>query len=55
MFDQVVETDSVMGQLLPGMVCVDEDALLIGQDDHSMHLDTSVWDPGAYDSSRVSG
>jgi hypothetical protein len=54
LFDQVVETDSLMGHLLPGLVCSDEDALLIGWDDHSTCLDTSVWDPGADDSSRVS-
>jgi hypothetical protein len=54
LFDQVVETDSLMGHLLPGPVCSDEDAPLIGRDDHSTCLDTSVWDPGADDSSRVS-
>ena len=31
-----------------------EDALLIGRDDHSTCLDTSVWDPGAVNSSRMS-
>jgi hypothetical protein len=36
LFDQAVETDSLMGHLLPGPVCSDEDALLIGRDDHSM-------------------
>jgi hypothetical protein len=54
LFDQTVETNSLMGHLLPGPVCSDEDALLIGRDDHSTCLDTSVWDPGANDSSRVS-
>jgi hypothetical protein len=49
LFDQVVETDSLMGHLLPGPICSDEDALLIGRDDHSMCLDTSVWAPGAND------
>jgi hypothetical protein len=43
-----------MGHLLPGPSCSDEGVPLIGQDDHSTCLDTSIWDPGAYDSSRVS-
>ena len=43
-----------MGHLLPGPTCSDEDVPLIGQDDHSTCLDTSIWDPGANDSSRVS-
>jgi hypothetical protein len=54
LFDQVVETNSLMGHLLPGSVYRDEDALLIGRDDHSTCLDTYVWDPSADDSSRVS-
>jgi hypothetical protein len=54
LLDQVVETDSLMGYSLPGPVYSDEDALLIGRDDHISCLDTSVWDPGAYDISRVS-
>jgi len=54
LFDQVVETDSLMGHLLPGLVGNDEDALLIGWDDQSMCLDTYVWDPCTDDSSRVS-
>jgi hypothetical protein len=49
-----VETDNLLGHLLPGLICSDEDAHLIGQDDHSMCLDTSVWDPGAIDICRVS-
>jgi hypothetical protein len=52
--DQVVETDSLLEHLLPGSIYSDEDALLIGRDDHSTCLDTSVWDPGADDISRVS-
>jgi hypothetical protein len=52
--DQVVETDSLLGHLLLGSLYSDEDALLIGRDDHSTCLDTSVWDPGADDISRVS-
>jgi hypothetical protein len=52
--EQVAEAYSLMGHLLPGPVNSDEDALLIGRDGHSTCLDTSVWDPGADDSSRVS-
>jgi hypothetical protein len=52
--EQVMETYSLRGHLLPGPACSDEGALLIGQDDHSTCLDTSVWDPGIVDSSRVS-
>jgi hypothetical protein len=51
---QVVETDSLLGHLLPGSIYSDEDAFFIGRDDHSTCLDTSVWDPGTYDISRVS-
>ena len=54
LMDQVVETDSLLGHLLPGSIYSDEDALLIGRDDHSTCLDTSIWDPGANDSSSVS-
>jgi hypothetical protein len=54
LFDQVGGTDSLMGHLLPGPVCSDEDVLLIGQDDHSTCLDTYLWDPGSDDSRRVS-
>jgi hypothetical protein len=50
----LVETGSLLGHLLPGSIYSDEDALLIGRDDHSMCLDTSVWDPGADDINRVS-
>jgi hypothetical protein len=49
-----METYSLRGHLLPGPTCSDEDALLISRDDHSMCLDTSIWDPSAVDSSRVS-
>jgi hypothetical protein len=52
--EQVMEIDRLMGHLLPGPACSAEDALLIGQDDHSTCLDTSVWDPCTDDSSRVS-
>jgi hypothetical protein len=44
----------VMEHLLPGSACIDEDALFSSQDDHSTCLDTSTWDLGADDSSRVS-
>ena len=54
LLDWVVETDNLLGYSFPGSVYSDEDALLIGRDDHSTCLDTSVWDPGADDSSRVS-
>jgi glycerol-3-phosphate cytidylyltransferase-like family protein len=54
LMDQVVEIDSLLGHLLPGSIFSDEDALLIGRDDHSTCLDTSVWYPGADDISRVS-
>ena len=52
--DQVVETDSLLGHLLQGSIYSDDDTLLIGRDDHSTCLDTSVWDLGADDISRVS-
>jgi hypothetical protein len=54
LFDQVGETSSLTGHLLPGPVGSDVDALLIGRDGHSMCLDTSVWDPSVDYSSRVS-
>jgi hypothetical protein len=54
LMDQVVESDSLLGHSLPGSICDDEDALLIGWNDHSTCLDTSIWDPGTYDISRVS-
>jgi hypothetical protein len=43
-----------MEHLLPGLACNDEDALFCYQDDHSMCLDTSIWDLGTDDSSRLS-
>jgi hypothetical protein len=52
--EQIGETGRLMEHLLPGSACIDEDALFIGLDDHSTCLDTSIWDLGAYDSSRVS-
>jgi hypothetical protein len=52
--EQLVEADRLMEHLLPGSACSDEDALFSRQDDHSACLDTSIWDPGADDSSRLS-
>jgi hypothetical protein len=52
--EQVMETDRLMGHLLLGSACSVEGALLIGRDHHSTCLDTSVWDPGTVDSSRMS-
>jgi hypothetical protein len=52
--ERIMETDRLMEHLLPGSTCSEEDALFIGQDDHSTCLDTSIWDPGADDSSRLS-
>jgi hypothetical protein len=54
LMDQVVESSILLGHSLPGLIYSDEDALLIGRNDHSTCLDTSVWDPGADDISRVS-
>jgi hypothetical protein len=54
LMDQVVETDSLLGHLLLGSIYNDDNALLIGRDDHSTCLDTYVWDSGADDISRVS-
>jgi hypothetical protein len=52
--EQIVEADRWMDHLLPGSDCMEEDALFSSQDDHSTSLDTSIWDPGADDSSRLS-
>ena len=49
-----METDRLMEHILPGSTYIDEDALFIGQDDHSTCLDISIWDSSANDSSRVS-
>jgi hypothetical protein len=49
-----VETDRFMEHVLPGSACMDEDELFSSQDDHSMCLDTSIWDPSVDDSSRLS-
>jgi hypothetical protein len=52
--EQIVEADRLMEHLLPGSACSDEDALFSSQDDHITSLDTSIWDPGAEDSSTLS-
>jgi hypothetical protein len=52
--EQVAKADRLMEHLLPGSTCIDEDALFIIQDDHSMCLDTTIWDPGIEDSSKLS-
>jgi hypothetical protein len=52
--EKIVENGRLMGHLLPGSTCIDEDALFIHQDDHRTCMDTSIWDPGINDSSRVS-
>jgi hypothetical protein len=52
--EQIVETNRFMEHLLPGSACMDGDALFSIQDEHSMCLDTAIWDPGADDSSRMS-
>ena len=52
--EKVVEADRLMEHLLPGSTCIDEDALFSIQDDHSICLDTTIWDPGVDDSSRLS-
>jgi hypothetical protein len=52
--EQMAEVDRWMEHLLPGSYCMDEDALFGSQDDDSMCLDTTIWDLGADDSSRLS-
>jgi hypothetical protein len=52
--EQIAEADRLMEHLLPILACIDEDALFSVQDDHSMCLDTTIWDPSAEDSSRLS-
>jgi hypothetical protein len=52
--EQIAEADRWMDHLLPGSDCMEEDALFSSQDDHSTSLDTSIWDPGTDDSSRLS-
>jgi hypothetical protein len=54
LIDQVVETDISMGHLLQGSSYSDGDAFLVCRDGHITNMDTSVWDLGTYDISRVS-
>jgi hypothetical protein len=54
LLDQVVETNSLMGYSLPGLVYSDADALFTGRDDYISCLDIFVWDPDVNDISRVS-
>jgi hypothetical protein len=52
--EKIAEADRLMENLLPRSVCIDEDALFSSQDDHSTCLDTTLWDPGTDDSSKLS-
>jgi hypothetical protein len=52
--EKMAEVDRWMEHLLPGSDCMDEDALFGSQDDDSTCLDTTIWDPGVDDSSRLS-
>ena len=52
--EKIAEADRLMEHLLLGSVCIDEDALFSSQDDHSMCLDTYLWDPGVDNSIRLS-
>jgi hypothetical protein len=51
--ENIVETDRFMEHSLLGSACIDEDALFSIQDDHSMCLDTTIWDPSTDDSSGL--
>jgi hypothetical protein len=52
--EKMTKVDRWMEHLLPGSDCMDEDALFGSQDDDSTCLDTTIWDPGVDDSSRLS-
>jgi hypothetical protein len=52
--EQIVDADRLMEHVLLGSDCIDEDALFSIQDDHSMCLDTTIWDLGIEDGSRMS-
>ena len=54
MVEQMEEVEKWMEHLFPGSHCMDEDALFGSQDDDSTCLDTTIWDPGTDDSSRLS-
>jgi hypothetical protein len=52
--EKIAEVVRWMDHLLLGSDCMEQDALFSSQDDHSMSLDTSIWDPGTDDSSKLS-
>jgi hypothetical protein len=52
--EKMAEVDRWMEHLLPRLDCMDEDALFGSQDDDKTCLDTTIWDPGTDDSSRLS-
>ena len=54
LIDQLGETDRLMGYLLLRSLYSDEDVSLVCRDDRITCMDTSVWDPGEDDISRVS-
>jgi len=54
LIDQDGETDMSVGYLLLGPIYSDEDHFLVGRDDHITCVETSIWDPGSDDISRVS-
>ena len=54
MVEKIAKADRWMEHLLLGSDCIDEDALFSIQDDHSLCLDTTIWDPGLEDNSRLS-
>jgi hypothetical protein len=52
--EKLVEPDRLMEHLFLGLSYIDEDALFSSRDDHRTCLDTSIWDLGVDDSSRLS-
>jgi hypothetical protein len=52
--EHIGEVDRLMEHLLPRSVYIDEDALFSNQDDHNTCPDTTLWDLGIDDSSRLS-
>jgi hypothetical protein len=52
--EQIAKVDRLMEHLLPRLVCIYENALFSSKDDHSTCLDTTLWDPGTDDSSKLS-
>jgi hypothetical protein len=51
--EQIAEVDRLMENLLRRSVCIDEDTLFSNEYDHNTCLDTNLWYPGTYDSSRL--